>query len=103
MPSVIDEEEWESRNFGSNVSAAEDKNDDAGAERKDEEEEDTSEDSVSDLETDTDDDDDEDDGPSRPLTADEARLLRDEWRKKYAPNGAEDDSEDDSDYENARR
>ncbi len=54
---------------------------------------------------------------SRPLTADEARQLREEWMKKYGRGGADgrdeetdsddddvdDDDDDDSEYENDRR
>ena len=119
VPSVIDEEEWASRNFGKSDESKDAKDSSVagggGGEGEDKDNKagsgDTSEDSVSDLDTDSDEEEDEEDGPeSRPLTADEARQLREEWMKKYAPAGArredlsdDDDDEKDSDYENAGR
>lgn len=89
VPSIMDEDEWTDRNCLQHESSK----------IKDGEPDDpvdTSEDSFSDLNSDTsDEDDDEDDdegerstrikksGPeSRPLTADETRLLQKEWIKK---------------------
>ncbi len=119
VPSVIDEEEWASRNFGKSDESKDAKDSSVaggggGGEGEDKDNKagsgDTSEDSVSDLDTDSDEEEDEDGPESRPLTADEARQLREEWMKKYAPAGArredlsdDDDDEEDSDYENAGR
>ncbi len=119
VPSVIDEEEWASRNFGKSDESKDAKDSSVaggggGGEGEDKDNKagsgDTSEDSVSDLDTDSDEEEDEDGPESRPLTADEARQLREEWMKKYAPAGArredlsdDDDEEEDSDYENAGR
>ncbi len=122
-PSIMDEDEWTDRNFGNSSLVLEggdggEKKGDVAASAKAKDrggrqdgaggtaDADTSDDSISDLDTDTDSDEEEEDeeAGSRPLTSNEARQLQKEWIKKYDPDAAvADDDEELSKYENVRR